>query len=105
MVRSRLRPLWRQSGRRRFSVPLQGVWYSGLMTKQLAHMLERVRKWPAHRQADVVSVLKSMERAGTSVYKLSTEERRLIREGINSPLVSDADLKKFRNRHKRRGGA
>ena len=69
------------------------------MTKQLAQMLERVKTWPLRRQADVVSVLKSMEKSGKKVYKLSAEERRLIDEGLASPVVSEEEMEKFWNRH------
>jgi len=47
------------------------------------------------------SVCCSKEVADTEVYKLSDEERRLIQEGLDSPLVSDAEMKKFWNRHKK----
>ena len=69
------------------------------MTKQLAQMLERVKTWPVHRQADVVSVLGAMENAGTGVYKLSDEERRVVDEGLASPVVSDEEMEKFWKRH------
>ena len=36
----------------------------------------------------------------TRVYRLSDEERDAVREGLNSPVVSDAEVKAFRNRHK-----
>ena len=75
------------------------------MTKQLAQMIERVKTWPVHRQADVVHVLKSMEESTKTVYKLSDEERRLVQEALDEAdegkYVSDAELKRFRNRHKR----
>lgn len=70
------------------------------MTKQLAQMIKKVKKWPAHRQADVVSVLKVMEKSGKRVYTLSAEERQLVDEGLASPIVSDNEMEKFWNRHR-----
>ena len=65
------------------------------MTKRLAQILERVKTWPTARQAEVVSVLKVMEKSGRRVYKLSDRERRLIEEGLASPLVSEVEMEKF----------
>lgn len=76
------------------------------MTKQLAQMIEKVKTWPARRQEDVVNVLKSMEEAGTTIYKLSNEERRLIKEALDEAdrgqYVTDAELRRFRNRNKQK---
>ena len=73
------------------------------MTKQLQTMMERVKKWPAWRQRDVVLLLMRMEKAGTEVYRLSDEERELIDEGLEQAdrgeFVSDKDMEKFWNRH------
>jgi hypothetical protein len=41
-----------------------------------------------------------LEESGTSVYRLSDEERDAVRGGLESPVVSDAELEAFRNRHK-----
>jgi hypothetical protein len=56
------------------------------MTK-LAEIIERVKRWPALRQEDVVRVIERMEEIGTDTYRLSDEERQLIDEGFASPLV------------------
>jgi hypothetical protein len=51
------------------------------MTRELQEMIDRVKRWPAWRQADAAHMLKAMERGGTEVYRLSDEERELIDEG------------------------
>ena len=70
------------------------------MTKELSEIIERVKTWPAERQEDAAHMLKAMERSGTETYQLSDEERRLIDEGLASPVVSDEDMEKFWNRHR-----
>jgi hypothetical protein len=41
-----------------------------------------------------------MIEGGTETYQVSDVERQLIDEGLGSRVVSDAELKAFRNRHK-----
>ena len=69
------------------------------MTKRLQEMLDRVKKWPSHRQEDVARIIERMEEIGVEVYQLSDEERELIDEGLASGIVSDAEMEKFWNRH------
>lgn len=66
------------------------------MTKEL---IERVKTWPAQRQDDVARVIERMEESGTEIYRLSDDERRLVDEGLASPIVSDDEMEKFWNRH------
>ena len=70
------------------------------MTQQLKEMIERVKTWPEWRQEDAAYLLEMMEESGTTVYRLSDEERDAVREGLESPVVSDEKLKAFRNRHR-----
>jgi hypothetical protein len=70
------------------------------MTQQLEEIIERVKAWPAWRQEDAAYMLEMMEESGTTIYRLSDEERDAVREGLNSPVVSDAELKAFRNRRR-----
>lgn len=58
-----------------------------------------VKTWPASRQDDAAYLLQLMEEAGTGVYRLSDQEREEVLQGLNSPVVSAARLKSFRNRH------
>jgi hypothetical protein len=68
------------------------------MTK-LEEILERVERWPAQRQDDVLHAIERMEEAGIGTYQLSEEEHRLIDEGLTSSLVSDEDVETFWKRH------
>jgi hypothetical protein len=68
------------------------------MTK-VAEILDRVQHWPVQRQEVVVRAIERMESAGTDIYQLSDQEVRLIDEGLASPLVSEADMQAFWNRH------
>jgi hypothetical protein len=77
----------------------ESVVYWPLMTHQLSEIMERVKTWPDWRQDDAVYLLEMLEESGTSVYRLSDEERDTVQEGLASPVVSDSDLKRFRNRH------
>ena len=68
------------------------------MTQQLLDIIERVKNWPVERQDDAAYLLEMMEEGGTDIYRLSDEERTAVREGLASPVVTDAELKAFRNR-------
>jgi hypothetical protein len=78
---------------------VEPVWYNGLRMTKLAEILERVQRWPAQRQEDVVQTLMRMEEAGTGTYQLSEEERCLIDEALASPFMPEDDMEKFWNRH------
>lgn len=75
------------------------------MNKRLEYVLERVKGWPEERQRDVAQLLDEVEQAGTDVYRLSDEERRLVEVGLDQAkrgeFVSDADMDAFWNRNKR----
>jgi hypothetical protein len=72
------------------------------MTEQLIELIKRVKTWPIERQKDAARLLEAMEESGTDVYRLSDDERRAVNVGLDQAkrgeFVSDADLKKFRNR-------
>ena len=68
------------------------------MTQQLLDIIERVKNWPVERQDDAAYLLEMMEEGGTDIYRLSDEERTAVREGLASPVATDAELKAFRNR-------
>jgi hypothetical protein len=70
------------------------------MTKDLQEIIERVKAWPAWRQADAAHLLEAMERSGTEIYQVTDEERRLIDEGFASPVVTEEEMEKFWNRHR-----
>lgn len=69
------------------------------MTHQLSEIIKRVKTWPQWRQDDAAHLLEKLEESGTSLYVLSDEERKAVREGLASPVVSEIELKRFRNRH------
>ena len=75
------------------------------MIKPLEHVLERVKTWPEERQRDLARLLDEVEQAGTEVYPLSEDERRLVDEGLEQAkrgdFVSDAGMDSFWNRNKR----
>lgn len=75
------------------------------MNKRLENVLERVKDWPEERQRDVAQLLDEIEEAGTEVYRLSDEERRLAEDGLEQAergaFVSDAEMDAFWNRNKR----
>ncbi len=80
-------------------LPSAGAALSAMSTI-IDDLVERVKKWPAWRQADAVYLLEMLEESGTDMYRLSNDERSAVREGLASPAVSDADVEAFRNRHK-----
>jgi len=69
------------------------------MTQQLMELIERVKRWPEWRQDDAAYLLELMEESGTNIYRLSDEERDAVRKGLDSDVVSDAELEAFRRRH------
>ena len=73
--------------------------YCEYMTQQFKEIIERVKTWPGWRQDDAAYLLEMLEESGTKIYRLSDDERDAVREGLDSPVVSDAELKAFRNRH------
>ena len=70
------------------------------MTQEFSEIIERVKRWPAWRQDDAAYLLEMLEESGTKIYRLSDEEREAVRKGLESPVVSNTELKAFRNRHK-----
>jgi hypothetical protein len=70
------------------------------MTQLLVEIIERVKTWPTWRQDDAAYLLEMMEETGTKIYRLSDEERLAVQEGLDSDVVSDAELVAFRKRHR-----
>jgi hypothetical protein len=70
------------------------------MTQQLKEIIERVKRWREWRQEDAAYLLEMMEESGTTIHRLSDEQREAVREGLESPVVSDAEVKAFRNRRR-----
>ena len=73
------------------------------MIKALEQALDKVKALPEDRQRYAAHLLEQI--ADDDVYRLSDEERRLVREGIGDldagRVVSDADMAEFWNRHRK----
>lgn len=78
--------------------------YSAAMIKILEDAIEKVKAMSVERQRYAARVLEQIAEAGDDVYRLSEEERRLVREGIADfdagRIVSDADMEAFWRRHR-----
>jgi predicted transcriptional regulator len=74
------------------------------MIKVLEQAIERVRLLSDERQRYAARVLEQIADAGDSVYRLTDDERRLVREGLDDldagRVVSDADMETFWNRNR-----
>ncbi len=75
-----------------------------LIEKQLEQTLQLVRSWPLERQEDAVQTLLAMHDSGTSVYRLSEDERKSVETGLAQALrgehISDEVMDAFFKRHR-----
>jgi hypothetical protein len=75
------------------------------MIKALEAAIEKVKALSEERQQYVAHVLEQIGAAQDEVYKLSDEEKRLVREGLANldagRIVSDADMAAFLDRHRK----
>jgi predicted transcriptional regulator len=75
------------------------------MIKALEAAIEKVKALSEERQQYVAHVLEQIAEADHEVYRLSDEERRLVREGLADldagRIVSDADMAAFWDRNRR----
>jgi DNA-binding protein H-NS len=74
------------------------------MMKVLEQAIEKVKTLSKERQEYAAEVLEQIAAAGDDVYRLSDEERRLVRDGLADldagRVVSDADMQQFWSRHR-----
>ena len=74
------------------------------MIKVLEQAIEKVKTLSEERQQYAARVLEQIAEAGDGVYRLTDEERRLVREGVADleagRIVSDADMDAFWRRHR-----
>lgn len=74
------------------------------MIKVLEQAIEKVKQLSEERQEQAAHILEQFAAAGDDVYKLTEEERRLVREGLDDldagRVVSDADMQNFWARHR-----
>lgn len=75
-----------------------------VMMKVLEQAIEKVKALSKERQEYAAEVLEQIAEAGDHVYRLSDEERRLVREGLadldQGRVVSDAEMTAFWDRHR-----
>ena len=73
------------------------------MNKILEQAIEKIRALPDDAQEYAASVLEQIAAAGGDVYRLSDDERALVRDGIADleagRVVPDADMDAFWSRH------
>jgi hypothetical protein len=75
------------------------------MTKeQVRQILDRVRTWPAERQADLAEVARLMESQDKSGIGLSTEQTGEVRRRLAEPSPKTTTLAEFNERLRRRYG-
>ena len=74
------------------------------MIKVLEQAIEKVKALSPERQEYAAKVLEQIAEAGDGAYRLSDEERRLVREGLADldagRVVSDEDMAAFWARHR-----
>jgi hypothetical protein len=74
------------------------------MIKVLEQAVEKIKALSRERQEYAAEVLEQIADAGDDVYRLSDEERRLVREGLadldSGRVVSDAEMAEFWKRHR-----
>ncbi|HZA01210.1 MAG TPA: hypothetical protein VE665_02910 [Hyphomicrobiaceae bacterium] len=75
------------------------------MIKALEEAIEKVKTLSEERQQYAAEVLEQIAAAGDEVYRLSDEERRLVREGLAEldagRVVSDTEMAAFWDRHRK----
>jgi hypothetical protein len=75
------------------------------MTKeQVRQILERVRNWPAERQADLAEVAMLMEAQDKSDISLTEEQADEVRRRLAEPSPKTITLDEFSERLRRRYG-
>ena len=74
------------------------------MIKVLEEAIQKVKTLSEERQQQAAQVLEQIAAAGDDVYRLTDEERRLVREGLADldagRVVSDDDMQKFWQRNR-----
>ena len=74
------------------------------MIKVLEQAIEKVKALSEERQQYDARVLEQIAEAGDDVYRLTDEERRMVREGLDDldagRIVPDADMAAFWDRHR-----
>lgn len=75
------------------------------MIKVLEQAIEKVKALSEERQQYAARVLEQIAEAGDHVYRLTDEERRVVREGLDDldagRVVPDSEMARFWDRHGR----
>lgn len=75
-----------------------------IMMKVLEQAIEKVKALSKERQEYAAEVLEQIAEAGDDVYRLSDEERRLVREGLGEldrgETASEADVRAVFDKHR-----
>ncbi len=75
------------------------------MIKALEQAIEKIKTLSKERQEYAAEVLEQIAEAGDEIYRLSDEERRLVREGVAEldagHGVSGAEMTEFWNRYRK----
>ncbi|OGG63158.1 hypothetical protein A3C21_03660 [Candidatus Kaiserbacteria bacterium RIFCSPHIGHO2_02_FULL_59_21] len=75
------------------------------MIKVLERAIKKVKKLSKQRQEYAAEVLENIAEAGDEIYKLTDDERRLVREGLSDldagRVVSDEEMAAFWARHRK----
>jgi hypothetical protein len=79
--------------------------YIQLMTKdQVQRLLDRVKAWPANRQADLAHIVELMEQQDNSPVRLTDEQAAEVRRRMADPDPKVMSLAEFNQRLKQRYG-
>ncbi len=74
------------------------------MIKVLEQAIDKVKALSEERQRYAAEMLERIAASGDGVYRMTDEERRLVREGLDDldagRVVSDAEMAKFWNRNR-----
>ena len=74
------------------------------MIKVLENAIEKVKTLSEERQRYAAEVLEQIAAAGDEVYRLSDEERRLVREGLDQldrgEFASEAEVRRIFDNHR-----
>jgi predicted transcriptional regulator len=74
------------------------------MIKILEEAIEKVKELSEERQRYAARVLEHIAEAGDSIYHLTDEERRLVREGMDDldagRVVPEEEMARFWHRHR-----
>jgi predicted transcriptional regulator len=68
-------------------------------------LLERVESWPTEDQEELAEVAREIESRRTGIYRLSDEERRAVRAGMDDArrgdFATEEEIEEFYQLHRR----